>query len=254
MFSFRVNSRIALRLVFPAAIALGALGVGEAIAPEAASAFSVSLRSDLDDAGFKSLIDSGSFVEEFVAQSRIGNNAPNGTQEFDLLDPKNNASPVAQGQRVWPNDDPVEFSLAFDGTNAAYTVGGVTLNGTFSGSISDLFLRTRTLNNTNTSSSLALFDLVLNNTPISESLLTTSGVEYLQISHIGGVPFLLEGKSTFAWTGPTPTNSNLAYQIKAGTTEPVPEPISTAGGAIALAWGASAYRRHKRAARPEGEE
>jgi hypothetical protein len=221
-------------IAFGSAIATLAL-VG-AVNP--AQAFSIINRSTLTDDQFRDLQTSKDFNEKFVAQSRIGNNRLNGTQEVDLLDASNNNSPVAQAQRKWQSGEAVDFTLEYDGSFLKYTVGGQLLSSqAFAGNnISDLFFRTRAANN----SSAKLSNLKLTNgTQVNESLadlLSTgsggSDIDYVQVTGLKGA-FTLVGQSTFSWSGVVPTNSNLAYQIKAGTGRKIPEP--TALGALAIA-------------------
>ncbi len=69
---------------------------------------------------------------------------------------------------------------------------------------------------------------------------TENTYDYLRIRGVSN-SFTLTGLSTFVWIGSAPTQSKLAYQIKAVTTTDstsVPEPSATLGlslGAIALA-------------------
>ncbi|BAZ37963.1 hypothetical protein NIES4101_38920 [Calothrix sp. NIES-4101] len=192
-------------------------------------------QANLTDIDFNNLITTGKFTEVFVAQSRIGNNATNGTQEIDLLNPKNNLLPVDQKQRVWGNGEAVDFILEYTGSLVKYTVGNQVISSTiFSSPVTDIFLRTRAANN----SKMELTNLFLNGQSLGNLVsngVGNSDIDYLQI---GKLPqsFTLTGTSIMSWTGTRPNNSALAYQIKVGTTpQAVPEPTTLA--ALFLAGG-----------------
>ncbi|MBD2312576.1 PEP-CTERM sorting domain-containing protein [Desertifilum sp. FACHB-1129] len=230
-----------LRFVYP--VLLATLGV--TFAPATANAISFIPRPDLTDSQFQQLIDSGKFTETFVAQGRIGNNALNGTQEFDLLDADNNLLPVAQGQRIWETGEAVDFTLEYTGSLVNYWLGGELLSSDiFSGPFTDLFLRTRATGDTVV---VMLSDLFLNGIEIPGLISASSGganeINYLQITDVPDI-FTLVGKATLAWANEPPQNSQLAYQIKVGRVTPddpetVPEPslvLSLAGGAALMSF------------------
>ncbi|MGV0024033.1 choice-of-anchor W domain-containing protein [Phormidesmis priestleyi] len=196
-----------------------------------AKAATIVPQTTLTDTDFQQLITTGKFTESFVAQSRIGNNATNGTQEIDLLNPQNNLLPVDQKQRKWNSGQAIDFSLEYDGSLVKYIVGNqIVSSNVFSGAVSDIFFRTRAAANSSLLlSNLAFSDAKSKNLAITDVLSSgaaSSDVDYLQLSKISGA-FKLTGKSTMTWTGTNPTNSNLAYQLKVGTTpiqKKVPEP------------------------------
>lgn len=219
------------------AVLLGTVGL--AASPLMSKAASIVPQTNLTDTDFNKLIADGEFTESFVAQSRIGNNATNGTQEIDLLNPKNNLLPVDQKQRKWNSGEAVDFSLEYDGSLVKYSVGGQLLSSSaFSGAVSDIFFRTRAAAKSSLLlSNLTFSDAKSKNLSLSDVLSsgsTSSDVDYLQLSQISGA-FKLTGKSTMTWTETRPNNSALAYQLKVGTTPPkksVPEPGTI--GAILL--------------------
>jgi hypothetical protein len=196
-----------------------------------AKAASIVPQTTLTDTDFQQLINTGKFTETFVAQSRIGNNATNGTQEIDLLNPQNGLLPVDQKQRQWTSGQAVDFSLEYDGSLVKYSVGGQLLSSNaFSGAVSDIFFRTRSAANSSLLlSNLTFSDAKSQNLSVSDILSSSSAssdVDYRQLSKISGA-FKLTGKSTMTWTGTRPNNSALAYQLKVGTTphqKKVPEP------------------------------
>lgn len=207
-----------------------------------ANAASFRLLNGFTDTDFQTQIANGDFTELFVAESRMGNNQTNGDRELGI----NTATgtPVAQGQRVWSSGQAVNFVLEYTGSVVNYTVGGQLLSSTaFSGPVTDIFLRTRAAAN----SSLSLTNLVFNGQAFSDLGSAGAGgnsdVDYLQISKLSA-PFTLTGTSTMTWTGAAPRSSQMAYQIKVGTSPnaSVPEP----GTVLALTVGAGAFSVIKR--------
>ncbi|MCL1472766.1 choice-of-anchor W domain-containing protein [Argonema antarcticum] len=217
-----------------ALFALAAVGLGTLSVPTAANAFNLVDRTGFTDTQFNQMRTDGLFTELFVAESRIGNNSTS-TAERELGINTDTGAPVAIGDRTWGNGGLVDFVLEYTGSLVKYTVGGQLLSSTaFSGLATDIFLRTRAADK----STMTMSDLVFNGVGISS--LSSSGVggnsdvDYLQLSGIS-TPFTLTGKSMMSWTGTQPMRSNLAYQIKVGTTpqtQSVPEPGTV--GAIAL--------------------
>ena len=232
-------SHIRKTLFAVAAVALGTFSV-----PTSANAFSLVDRTGFTDTQFNQMLDGGLFKELFVAESRIGNNSTSSAErELGInQDVKLGGLPVVKGERAWVNGELVDFSLQYTGSVVNYTVGGQLLSSTaFSGPATDIFLRTRAGGDTTkgiNGSTMGLSDLVFNGVGISSlsSSVTGTGsdVDYIQIAGISA-PFTLTGKSMMSWTGNNPKNSQLAYQIKVGTTpqtQSVPEPGTV--GAIAL--------------------
>ena len=231
-FSFRA-ARVAL--------GVGLATVGMSLVSGVASAATVTSLPNLTKEQFNAL----NFTEVFVAEGRIGNAATNGDREFGIN--KLNGDPVDEGQYAWESNQPVNFTLTYDGTKVTYTVAGIDLTANFSGLADTIYLRTR--RDTKTSNSniqvdmlqLNGMDLVLEGT--SDPAISTpsnSGTDdedYLLIENISQ-PFTLTGRANLSWTGTQPTGSNLAYQIKVGTSEPVPEPLTILGSGLALGFGA----------------
>ncbi|MBD2087399.1 PEP-CTERM sorting domain-containing protein [Coleofasciculus sp. FACHB-542] len=213
----------------------------------------------------------------FVAEGRIGS-SNNSTYELDLHDDTGSTNFAVQkqqeltGSNFWQSGRVDAFTLAYDALTkiVTYKVGNQTLaydyTSKFTQGVTDIFVRTRA-NNTN--SSMTVKDLLLKDASGTKSIAETSsvsctlspncttwykdangnifedvkgGVQYLRIGDVSG-SFSLTGNSIMSWTGKIPTQSNLAYQIKVGTTDDwknqqsVPEPSATLGltlGAIAL--------------------
>jgi PEP-CTERM motif len=193
----------------------------------AASAVTFKVQPWTADAEFNDLINTNKFDETWVVQSRIGNNASNGTQEVDILNADNNLLPVTQGDRVWGNNQAVNFKVEFDGSLLKYTVDTQLLSTTqFSGKpIEDLFFRVRST----ATSSMSLSNLVVNGVSVPDLIADAAGmIKYLTVGDLGK-SFTITGTSTMSWMGTRPNNSALAYQIKAGVLEKpqsVPEPAS----------------------------
>lgn len=236
---------------------LGIATLGLLMAANPAKAFTLTslvsqdADTDFDDHDFNAMLDSNQFKELFVAEGRIGNNSTNTAERElginrDVRDPDPNLAgkPVAQDQFVWGNGTLYDLVLEYTGTHVNYVVGGKTLTSTaFSGSVTDIFFRTRAANNsTMTLSNFAIQSLdpngnllgnIFNIGGLSSTGQGSSDIDYLRLSNIS-TPFRLTGKVSMSWTGAAPSRSNLAYQIKVGTSpQSVPEPATV--GAIFLA-------------------
>ena len=232
---------------------VGLAAIGLVIAPNSANAFTLVNRAGFTDNDFENLRTQGQFTELFVAESRMGDNlASAGNHEIDILgDTKKTFTPDQTGNRTWVNGQVLDFVLEYTGSQVTYSVGGQTLStSAFSGGVTDIFLRTFA-NPLGSKSTLS--DLVFNGTSIgslesaaiTNAAVTTADIDYLQITGVTA-PFKLAGKSSFAWTGTAPRNSNIAYQIKVGnSSQSVPEPGMVA--AIVVAGAAAINKRKKQA-------
>ncbi|RIK62675.1 MAG: hypothetical protein DCC65_17055 [Planctomycetota bacterium] len=174
------------------------------------------------DAGFLALSNNGA-LERAVTESRIGNNAANGTWELAVWQQGGVGTPVDTDQKSWTNGLDTAFSLQYDGVNSVtYTVGGTTVTWSgLGGGFTDIFIRTRSA----TDSTLTLSGLDLDGLAIGNLVSSGNGdVDYIRIRNMGmdfGA-FTLTGTQNFAWAGAQPSNSALAYQIK--LTNVIPEP------------------------------
>lgn len=235
---------------------LSATVVGLLMLPSTASAFTLShLSSDSGyaasttdnkysaDEKFNAIFDD----DAFVAEGRIGGKT---TYELDIhtvnTDGTFNVPQSQQKEFTWENGVAQAFSLIYDkiSNKVTYSVGQETITYTASNPFTDLFIRTAAVV-ANTSTKVD--NLKLNNVAIAGSSFaektanaTENAYDYLRIRGVSD-SFTLTGLSTFVWTGSAPTQSRLAYQIKAVTTTDstsVPEPSATLGltlAAIALA-------------------
>ncbi|WP_254565892.1 choice-of-anchor W domain-containing protein [Oscillatoria sp. HE19RPO] len=212
--------------------------VGLASFPAVAGAFGISFVNDDND--FNALNPNLAFV----AEGRIGNNAMNGTHELNFHGINHSTATSDQANYVWTSGLPTLFKLMYDATtrNISYQVGNTVLNSIANNNaVSDIFIRARA---TVSESSIAIANLVFNGNPLSQSLAIagtsnwSDSMEYLRISGVTD-SFTLEGTSIMSWGDTRPSNSNLAYQIKVGNAEAVPEPLSVLGlglGASGLAF------------------
>lgn len=190
-----------------------------------ANAVSFMVLPGFGDVDFNNLLANGT-TEPWAVESRIGNSALNGTQELQIISqPSNGFNVIEQGQRVWGNGEAVDFKVTFDGSLLTYMVGSQTLSTTeFGGQapITDLFFRARSTSN----SSVSLTNLMVDGIAIPDLVAAAPDtVTYLKVSDFGGA-FTIMGTSTFSWTGTRPSQSQLAYQIKATTGQGVPEPAT----------------------------
>ncbi|MBD2568483.1 choice-of-anchor W domain-containing protein [Anabaena lutea] len=249
-------------------LVLGLVTLGLGLAPNQAKAVtftpltSQDATPGFDDADFNLLLNNGDFKELFVAEGRIGNNGTGGNGERELginRDVAIGGAPVAQGNFTWGNGKLWDFSLEYDGSKVTYKVldGNQTISLTsqeFSGPVNQIYLRTFARQDngiTNTKNAVSLTNLVFNGTSIgslaSEGTSTSKDVDYLGLSNISS-PFTLTGKTALSWLGAAPSRSNLAFQIKVGTSpqsESVPEPGMLGGICLAVTMGAAVSKKKK---------
>lgn len=212
--------------------------VGLASLPSVAGAFSLSFINN--DHDFNDLNPNLAFV----AEGRIGNNAMDGTHELNIHGIDHPTATSDQADYIWTSGLPTVFKLMYDATtrNISYQVGNTVLNSIANNNtVSDIFIRARA---TVSGTSMAIADLVFNGNPLAQSLAIagtsnwSDSMEYLRISGFTD-SFTLEGTSIMSWGDTRPSNSNLAYQIKVGNAQAVPEPFSVLGlgvGASGLAF------------------
>jgi hypothetical protein len=255
----RVNKKLFL--------SLGLVSLSLFLAPNPAKAVSIvpltsqDADSDFDDADFNLLLDKGDFKELFVAEGRIGNNGfgGNGEREIginrDVRATVGAGLPVAKGDLVWGNAKVWDFSLEYTGSKVTYKVFDPTqtfqlVTQEFSGPVTDIFFRTfaNKGSGNNVQNSVSLTNLVFNSTDLgslaSAGTTTTADLDYLHLAGISA-PFSLTGKTAFSWVGTAPSRSNLAFQIKVGTSKSVPEPSILGAIFIASMTGVAALKRKK---------
>ncbi|AFY44451.1 choice-of-anchor W domain-containing protein [Nostoc sp. PCC 7107] len=251
-------------------LTLGLVALGLFILPNSAKAVTlVPLTSqdadaDFDDTDFNLLLDKGDFQELFVAEGRIGNNGFGGNNERELginRDVRaivNAGQPVAKSDLVWGNGKIWDFSLEYTGSKVTYKVFDANqtyqlMTQEFNGAVTDIFFRTfaNKGSGNNLQNAVSLTNLTFNNTALgslgSASTNTTADLDYLHLAGIS-TPFTLTGKTAFSWVGTAPSRSNLAFQIKVGTSQSVPEPSTLGAIFLATITGAAVFKRQKIAA------
>ncbi|WP_414544920.1 choice-of-anchor W domain-containing protein [Nostoc sp. CCY0012] len=248
-------------------LTLGLVALGLFIAPNSAKAVSIvpltsqDADSDFDDADFNLLLDQGDFKELFVAEGRIGNNGfgGNGEREIginrDVRATVGAGLPVAKGDLVWGNGKVWDFSLEYTGSKVTYKVSDSNqtfqlLTQEFSGPVTDIFFRTfaNKGSGNNLQNSVSLTNLFLNGKALgSLASVGTNTIADRDYLHVDGIstPFTLTGKTAFSWVGAAPSRSNLAFQIKVGTSKSVPEPSTLGAIFVATMTGAAALKRKK---------
>jgi hypothetical protein len=159
--------------------------------------------------------------EVFVAQTRSGNNAGNGTYEAGLHIPPGftNVGPVGTpGQMVWGNNSGnnawKNFSLTRTGSTITFAIGSYTGSWT-NAAVADLDalgFRARSTGNGSTQ----IRNLAFDGTALADPTLDAfnSGIEIFVLSGIDAGDFTLTGQTRLNWSGSLPGNSQLGFQIK----------------------------------------
>lgn len=214
---------------YTSVLAMTAAAIGLLGAP-AASAFT--LGGTIGEAEFEAL----NPTIDVAAEGRIGDRVSYATHELNI-----HTGPTAADHKDdywgfdWVNGEGVDFTLTFNDTldKLTYEIGGQTLEYGMAGPFKDMFIRTKA---SKLNTSIVVDNLELNGTAIAEtSSFACTGTsncsyyessEYLWIADLSE-SFTLTGTTTMSWTGSTPKNSHLAFQIKLGEVPvAVPEPAS----------------------------
>jgi len=157
-------------------------------------------------------------VPTFVAGGQIGDGLLPAWSELDL-GPETPTPPV-KDQFEWPNGQPVVFFVAFEPSTrmVSFAVGARMLNYTAPpGGITDLFLRTRSIQD----ASMQLSNLVLNGVALGDASASAgNALDYLWI-HEPALEngFALTGQATMSWTSTPPSQNDVLFQAKAGVTD-----------------------------------
>lgn len=195
----------------------------------------------------------GEPLMKFVGEGRIGNNADDGTFEYDIG--TSTGAPAQTGQRGWSNGNNAVFSFDYVKSSGIATLSfgdnsdlvanqlkldtpvySVSFNAGANLGITDLYVRGRA----NSGTSILFEDLqvqiggaIKDVVPIfSGNYYGTSAVDFVSPAIIRlsaesfADGFTLGGSVTFNWGDAQPQNSQLAFQIKAAETPaaPIPEP------------------------------
>ena len=151
----------------------------------------------------------------FQAEGRIGNADSGSNQTWEVGVGINTGSAnSANDQYTWQNGVAVPFTINYDGTDAVFTVDGVSTTYTV-GPITaaeDLFFVAR--GNAGFSGVVTLSNLQVGGNPTGPSTVSsTDGPVSLRIDGDFSGGFTASGDVTMAWTG-SPTNSAMAFQVQ----------------------------------------
>lgn len=193
-------------------------------------------------------------IHAFVAEGRIGNRATNGTHELDLgrttngpfvFDNSGDRTANVAKQRAMTSGEVMPFSIIYDPAAITplvrFTFGSAVMEYIPTGIVETLLIRTRSgtsAANSANQARLTLSDLVVDGQFVGtvEALTSSStGLDILQVT--GGEltdGFTMTGNAEFFFTGTAPTNSALAFQVKADTVVPEPSAVGLLGGAAAM--------------------
>lgn len=166
-------------------------------------------------------LDEGSFIEEFNAISRIGDDGmANYELELNNIVPPQTVDEQSSSKKqfLWENGEEVDFQLSFDGEMLKYQVGEEVLNAINVNEagfdINGMILSAQSTKNGQTKLSNLVFD---DGSMSTIDLMSKEGeIDFLKISGIDNT-FTLSGTQVFSWTGERPENNDLAYQIRVGT-------------------------------------
>ncbi|NEO28022.1 MAG: hypothetical protein F6K03_14355, partial [Kamptonema sp. SIO4C4] len=158
----------------------------------------------------------------FVAEGRIGDLDGFATHELNLHE-SDPGQPDITDQFNWQNGVTEQFELSYDATSQLvnFNIGDRTLTHTYDDPFSDIFLRTRAVNE---GSDIRVDNLLLDGVALndaSHAVAETGGLDILRIADIDE-NFTLTGDATMNWEDSPPSQSRLAFQVK--ISEPSPEP------------------------------
>lgn len=237
-------------------VSLVAVAAASVFAFSASAALSI-VRFDNDTAGNNAIngVGGNKAVHPWVAEGRIGNTLATGTHELDLgkttngpFVPDNSADKTKNvaKQLALTSGSSYSFTIVYNPATplVTYTFGSTVMEYIPTGLVDALLIRGRSPVG-GSLSSMALNNLSIDGNLLGQSILASSssatGVDILLVSGSElSDGFTLTGDAVFTWTGTAPTNSALAFQIKADTV--VPEP--SALGALSAA-GLMALRRRR---------
>jgi hypothetical protein len=269
-----MNRVISMLVLVAAASCPGAYLVGNVGSDTAFNTY----MQGLGFAGYQNLPAVDYSQELYAAQGRIGNNATTGNNELGLhrnlaplSDPPTNSAAITpttgSTQRQWGAatlaanvaagaliNALVDFTFARVGntTTLTFQSGSTVLH---TASITDvtvpnvnfLVVRARSFADASTTSSRVKLDnIVLNGIAygsmgnVTTTAGTTTTTNYVFRDVVGD--FTMTGQTTLDWSGTTPTNSAIAWQVK-GYVEAVPEPATFALAGVALVACGMARRR-----------
>jgi len=163
-----------------------------------------------------------------------------------------NVAPVGQSFTAWQNGVATAFSIERIGTTLTYSVGLATFSATASyfADVNAFSIRVRS--QSGATNALALTGLTYqegtSGPQILDDVSAASGSLAIRLFEGVSGDFKLTGNYTFSWTGPSPTRSQLAAQIKLLDVAPVPEPATWAMMIAGFGLAGAAMRRRERSA------
>jgi hypothetical protein len=192
------------------------LGLGVALSAPALGTITTSHLSG--DAELSAILPEDNIA--FVAEGRVGDLEGHATFELDLG--QSTAAPETTAQYAWRNGESESFAVTYDhGTGVvSFNLGGKTLYYFPSRVFSEIFIRTRAVED---GSTVSAHDLVVDGESVNDQS-SAAGPDGLDILRIQGATlsddFVLVGQAVLSWPGDAPSQSRLAFQIKVGEPEP----------------------------------
>jgi hypothetical protein len=190
------------------------------------------------------------FSQDWVAEGRIGG----GDHEADLG--LNTSGTFVSANFTWPQNTAVPFTLQYSGGTATFQVGaGGSLASltyaipTAAQDFTDLFIRVAAFpGDPGTTRTMEIANLAYNGSALTIPSIsqTNGGGDALHLDGFNpNAGFTLTGTARFSWTGTRPQRSNMAFQIKAGNQNRIPEPGTLALATLAGVAGVALARRRK---------
>lgn len=155
-------------------------------------------------------------TQAFVGEGRIG--LVSAPYELDIQDHSTGSNVLGPTDEFpWVSGEAYDFSLTYDGNDqVVLNVGGVELTRTLTNAnptFDTLFLRVRAPEN----GTILLDNLDIDGSSLSSVSISNGGKVLIVEGANPGDGFTLTGEATMSWTGTRPTQSNLAFQLIAGT-------------------------------------
>jgi hypothetical protein len=193
-------------------------------------------------------------IHTWVAEGRIGNRTTNGTHELDLgkttngpfvTDNSGDRTANVAKQQAITSGQVVPFSIMYDPAAitplVTFTFGSTVMEYIPTGIVNTLLIRTRSgtaLPSSANQARMTLSNLVVDGQSVGTVEALTSSATGLDILQVTGGEltdgFTMTGNAEFFFTGTAPTNSALAFQLKADTVVPEPSAVGLLAGGAAM--------------------